>query len=49
MKDFRPNEMPIIFVPVMESRDPKELSKSSNKNYKMNLYVQITPIIQTII
>jgi len=22
MKDFRPNEMPIIFVPVMESRDP---------------------------
>lgn len=36
MKDVRPNEMPIIFVPVMESRDPKELSKSSNKNDKNN-------------
>ena len=36
MKDLRPNEMPIIFVPVMESRDPKELSKSSNKNDKKN-------------
>lgn len=38
MKDFRPNEMPIIFVPVMESRDPKELSKSSNKNDKKEFY-----------
>jgi len=24
MKEFRPNELPILFVPVMESRDPKE-------------------------
>lgn len=34
MKDVRLNDMPIIFVPVMESRDPKELSKSNNKNDK---------------
>ena len=29
MKEFRPGEMPILFVPVMESRDPKLRSRLS--------------------
>ena len=31
MKAFRPGEMPIIFVPVMESRDPKNISPGMTK------------------
>ena len=36
MKDFRPIETPILFVPVMESRDPKEKVKAQNNVIKTN-------------
>lgn len=31
MKDFKPGRMPILFVPVMETRDPKEKNDSASK------------------
>ena len=39
MKDFRPHEMPIIFVPVMENRDPNDINSNNSKNSEKKISI----------